>query len=140
MIASMLLHDFGLAEAAGLLGRWRRLAGRAVVVADVQRHWFPYAAIHARGRVSRSPLFGDGHARTVRRGLTPGELARASAPKPVSPGCGSVDMSPPPLSREPGVSGARLHAERSTRNDSPSGPNGRGGGAVGPRPLGPSAT
>ena len=74
--SSMLLHYFALAEAAELLDRWRRVATRGVVVADVQRHWFPCAAIGLLGRVSRSPLFRQGHGDTVRRGFTPGELAR----------------------------------------------------------------
>jgi len=74
--ASMLLHYFALAEAADLLHCWRRLATRAVVVADVQRHWFPCAAISLLGRLSGSPLFREGHGDTVRRGFTPGELGR----------------------------------------------------------------
>jgi SAM-dependent methyltransferase len=74
VISSMLLHYFGLAEAAALLAAWRRLATRAVVVADVQRHWLPCLAIDLLGRVSASPLFREAHGRTVRRGFTPGEL------------------------------------------------------------------
>lgn len=74
--SSMLLHYFALAEAAGLLRTWRRLATRAVVVADVQRHWIPCAAISVLGRLSRNPLFREGHGHTVRRGFTPGELGR----------------------------------------------------------------
>jgi SAM-dependent methyltransferase len=72
--SSMLLHYFGLAEAAAVLAAWRRLAVRAVVVADVRRHWFPCAAIDLLGRVSRHRLVRAGHADTVRRGFTPGEL------------------------------------------------------------------
>ena len=74
--SSMLLHYFGLAEAAGILAGWRRLATRAVVVADVRRHWFPCAAIDLLGRVSRNPLFREGHGDTIRRGFTPHELGR----------------------------------------------------------------
>jgi SAM-dependent methyltransferase len=72
--SSMLLHYFSLAEAADLLHRWRRLATRAVVVADVQRHWIPCAAIGLLGQLSGSPLFRHGHADTVRRGFTAAEL------------------------------------------------------------------
>lgn len=72
--SSMLLHYFGLTEAAAVLAGWRRLAVRAVVVADVRRHWFPCAAIDLLGRVSRQGLFREGHRDTVRRGFTPGEL------------------------------------------------------------------
>jgi SAM-dependent methyltransferase len=72
--SSMLLHYFGLVEGVAVLDGWRRLATRAVVVADVRRHWFPCVAIDVLGRVSRSPLWHAGHADTVRRGFTPGEL------------------------------------------------------------------
>jgi ubiquinone/menaquinone biosynthesis C-methylase UbiE len=74
VMSSMLLHYFGLAEAAALLGHWRRLATRAVVVADVHRHWFPCVAIDVLGRISSHPLFREGHGRTVRRGFTADEL------------------------------------------------------------------
>jgi ubiquinone/menaquinone biosynthesis C-methylase UbiE len=74
--SSMLLHYFALAKAADLLHRWRRLATRAVVVTEVQRHWFPCTAIGLLGRLSGSPLFRQGHGDTVRRGFTPGELGR----------------------------------------------------------------
>jgi ubiquinone/menaquinone biosynthesis C-methylase UbiE len=74
--SSMLLHYFGLAEAGRVLAGWGRLATRAVVVADVQRHWIPYAAITGLGRVSGNPLFRAGHGDTVRRGFTPRELGQ----------------------------------------------------------------
>ena len=74
--SSMLLHYFGLAEAAAVLTGWRHLAIRAVVVADVRRHWFPCLAIDLLGRVSRHRLFRQGHTDTIRRGFTPGELGR----------------------------------------------------------------
>jgi SAM-dependent methyltransferase len=76
VMSSMLLHYFGLAEAAGLLSGWRHLATRGVVVADVRRHWFPCVAIDLLGRVSRNPLFREGHGHTVRRGFTPREPGR----------------------------------------------------------------
>jgi ubiquinone/menaquinone biosynthesis C-methylase UbiE len=76
VVSSMLLHYFDLGEAAALLAAWRRLATRAVVVADVRRHWLPCLAIDLLGRVSASPLFRDAHKRTVQRGFTPGELRR----------------------------------------------------------------
>lgn len=79
VMSSMLLHYFGLDEASGLLRSWRRLATRAVVVADLQRHWFPCVAIALLGRLSRNPLFRAGHGMTVRRGFTPGELGRLGA-------------------------------------------------------------
>jgi SAM-dependent methyltransferase len=74
VMSSMLLHYFGLGEAAGLLAGWRKLATRAVVVADVRRHWLPCVAIDLLSRVSRHPPFREGHGRTIRRGFTPREL------------------------------------------------------------------
>ena len=76
--SSMLLHYFTLADAADLLHRWQRLATRAVVVADVQRHWFPCASIRLLGWLSRSQFFRQGHGDTVRRGFTPEELGRVA--------------------------------------------------------------
>lgn len=80
--ASMLLHYFGTEEAVGIVRSWAALAGQAVIVSDVRRHWFPCAAISLLSRLSRSPLFGQGSRRTVLRGFTPAELggvARAAA-------------------------------------------------------------
>ena len=80
--ASMLLHYFGTEEAVGIVRSWAALAGRAVIVSDVRRHWFPCAAISVLSRFSGSPLFGQGSRRTVLRGFTPAELrglARAAA-------------------------------------------------------------
>jgi SAM-dependent methyltransferase len=76
VVASMLLHYFGLDEAERLLDSWRRLARVAVVVSDVERCWVPYLAVRLLGLLSSSPLFDGGHARTIRRGFTAEELAR----------------------------------------------------------------
>jgi SAM-dependent methyltransferase len=75
VIASMLLHYFDFAEAERLLFQWCALATNAVVVSEVERHWLPYLAVRTLGRLSSSPLFDAGHARTIRRGFTEGELA-----------------------------------------------------------------
>lgn len=75
VIASMLLHYFAFGEAERLLHDWRRLATAAVIAADVERHWVPYLAIRVLGQVSSSPLFDEGHRRTIRRGFTSVELA-----------------------------------------------------------------
>ena len=75
VIASMLLHYFDFGEAERLLDAWRRLATVAVLVSDVERHWLPYLAVRTLGRLSASPLFDAGHARTIRRGFTESELA-----------------------------------------------------------------
>jgi len=76
VVASMLLHYFGFDEAERLLHTWRRLATGAVIAADVERHWLPYLAIRVLAQVSSSPLFDEGHRRTIRRGFTTVELAR----------------------------------------------------------------
>ena len=98
VMSSMLLHYFGLAEAALVLGAWRRLATRAVVVADVRRHWFPCLAIDVLGRVSKNSLFRDGHGQTVRRGFTPGELARLGRAGGIRADAGSSSCSVPSFS------------------------------------------
>jgi len=72
--ASMLLHYFGTEEAVAIVRGWASLAGRAVIVSEVRRHWFPCAAISVLSRLSGSPLFGAGSRRTVLRGFTPAEL------------------------------------------------------------------
>jgi SAM-dependent methyltransferase len=76
VVASMLLHYFGFDEAERLLHTWRRLATGAVIAADVERHWLPYLAIRVLAQISSSPLFDEGHRRTIRRGFTTVELAR----------------------------------------------------------------
>ena len=76
VIASMLLHYFDFGEAERLLDTWRRLAAAAVIAADVERHWLPYLAIRILGQVSSSPLFDEGHRRTIRRGFTTVELSQ----------------------------------------------------------------
>jgi ubiquinone/menaquinone biosynthesis C-methylase UbiE len=76
VIASMLLHYFGLGEAERLLDSWRCLATSSVIVSDVERHWAPYFATRVLGRISSNPLFAAGHAETIRRGFTAGELMR----------------------------------------------------------------
>lgn len=75
MFSSMLLHYFSSDEARGFLRAWAALASRAVVVNDVERHWFPCLAISLLGRISTSGLFREGSRRTVLRGFTPSELA-----------------------------------------------------------------
>src|ERR1700737_3433411 len=45
VLSSMMLHYFSLDDAAQLLAGFARIAKRAVVIADVERHWFPYRAI-----------------------------------------------------------------------------------------------
>jgi 2-polyprenyl-3-methyl-5-hydroxy-6-metoxy-1,4-benzoquinol methylase len=72
--ASMLLHYFSQEEAVALLRSWADLASRALLVNDVERHWFPLLALRILGRVSQSNLFQESSRRTVLRGFTPHEL------------------------------------------------------------------
>ncbi len=77
--SSMLLHYFSWEEAGALLRSWASLSSQALVVNDIERHWFPCAAISILARLSRSSLFQDGSRRTVLRGFTPRELQRLAA-------------------------------------------------------------
>lgn len=79
VVSSMLLHYFSTEQAPGLLRAWGALAARALVINEVERHWFPCLAISVLGRVSRSSLFREGSRRTVLRGFTPEELAGFAA-------------------------------------------------------------
>lgn len=79
VFSSMLLHYFSSDEAVTLLRSWGALASRAVVLNDVERHWFPCLAIAILSRMSKSSLFREGSRRTVLRGFAPEELARLAA-------------------------------------------------------------
>ena len=72
--ASMLLHYFSWEDAHALLRSWAALASGALLVNDVERHWFPCAAIRVLGRLSGSNLFHESSRRTVLRGFTRQEL------------------------------------------------------------------
>jgi SAM-dependent methyltransferase len=56
VLASMMLHYFSLDEAARLLAGFARTAKRAVVIADIERHWFPYLAIGVLARLTGERL------------------------------------------------------------------------------------
>ncbi|MBI4610035.1 MAG: methyltransferase domain-containing protein [Candidatus Rokubacteria bacterium] len=75
VFSSMLLHYFALDEAVALLRAWGALASRAVLVSDVERHWFPCLAIPILAKILKSDLFREGSRRTVLRGFTPEEMA-----------------------------------------------------------------
>jgi len=73
--ASLFLHHFRHPEAAALLSAFRRLARRAVVINELQRHRLPWAFISVSARVTgRSPLFVHDAALSVLRGFTETEL------------------------------------------------------------------
>jgi ubiquinone/menaquinone biosynthesis C-methylase UbiE len=73
--ASLLLHHFRDPDVVRLLGEFGRVARRAVLVNDLERHWFPLAFVRAS-----APLFArsrltryDGPA-SVRQAFRPEEL------------------------------------------------------------------
>jgi SAM-dependent methyltransferase len=75
VISSMLLHYFAFDEAARLLQMFARTARRAVLVADVERHWFPCLAISVLAPLTGNRLIRRHFRDTVLHGFTPGELA-----------------------------------------------------------------
>ncbi len=79
VVSSMLLHYFSWEEAGLLLRAWARLASGALLVNDVERHWFPCAAIRFLARLSGSTLFDESSGLTVLRGFTPQEFRRLAA-------------------------------------------------------------
>jgi SAM-dependent methyltransferase len=76
VISSMMLHYFTLDEAARLLEMFSRIAKRAVLVADVERHWFPCVAISVLAPLTGNRLVRRHFRDTVLHGFTPDELTR----------------------------------------------------------------
>jgi len=72
--SAMLLHYFSPEDAAAVLSLWATLASRAVLINDIERHWFPCAAIKVLRRFSGSSLFSEASLQTVLRGFTPEEM------------------------------------------------------------------
>jgi len=75
VLSSMMLHYFSLDDAAQLLAGFARIAKRAVVIADVERHWFPYLAIAVLARLTGERLVRRHFGNTVLEGFTCRELA-----------------------------------------------------------------
>ena len=75
VLSSMMLHYFSLDDAAQLLAGFARIAKRAVVVADVERHWFPYRAIGVLACLTGGRLVRPQFRSTVLEGFTRRELA-----------------------------------------------------------------
>ena len=75
VLSSMMLHYFSLDDAAQLLAGFARIAKRAVVIADVERHWFPYLAIGVLARLTGERLVRPQFRSTVLEGFTRTELA-----------------------------------------------------------------
>jgi SAM-dependent methyltransferase len=74
--ASMFLHHFVHADAVRLIREFRRIARRAVLVNDLERHAIPWAFIWLGARLTRRhPMFVHDAPLSVLRGFTPSELA-----------------------------------------------------------------
>ena len=73
--ASMMLHHFAEADAVRLIREFRRLARRAVLVNDLERHAIPWAFIWLSARLTRRhPMFVHDAPLSVLRGFTAAEL------------------------------------------------------------------
>lgn len=76
--ASMFLHHFAHSDVVRLLSGFRRLARRAVLVNDLERHAIPWAFIAVAARVTgRHRMFIHDAPLSVLRGFTRDELLRA---------------------------------------------------------------
>jgi len=77
--ASLFLHHFTHDEAVRLLSSFRRIARRAVLINDLERHLVPWAFIAMIARVTRRhPMFVNDAPLSVLRGFTPAELLAAA--------------------------------------------------------------
>ena len=77
--ASLFLHHFTHDDAVRLLVSFRRLARRAVLINDLERHVLPWAFIAIVARVTRRhPMFVNDAPLSVLRGFTPAELMAAA--------------------------------------------------------------
>ncbi|MBI3667460.1 MAG: methyltransferase domain-containing protein [Acidobacteria bacterium] len=75
--ASQLLHQFRDPEVIRLLASFGRLARRAVLIHDLERHWFPLLFLRlTEPFFARSYLAKHDAPASVRQGFRPGELAR----------------------------------------------------------------
>jgi ubiquinone/menaquinone biosynthesis C-methylase UbiE len=74
VISSMMLHYFPLRDAERLITAFAQVAKRAVLVADIERHWFPCLAIGMLARLTGNRLIRRHFRDTVLQGFTPAEL------------------------------------------------------------------
>ena len=74
VLSSMMLHYFSNEDAAKLLSVLAGLAKRAVIVADVERHWVPHRAIGVLSALFRDRIIRRGFNNTVLRGFTRQEI------------------------------------------------------------------
>ncbi|HXV77281.1 MAG TPA: methyltransferase domain-containing protein [Candidatus Polarisedimenticolaceae bacterium] len=86
--ASLFLHHFGPGEWIKLLGGFRRVARRAVVVCDLRRHLLPWVFLAGLARLTRRhPMFVHDAPLSVLRGFTDRELLDAAT------ACGASSVS-----------------------------------------------
>jgi len=80
--ASLLLHQFRDADVVELLREFGRTCRRAVLINDLERHWFPLLFLRLTSPlVARSYLTQHDAPASIRQGFLPqelGELARAA--------------------------------------------------------------
>ena len=74
VVSSMMLHYFPLGDAKRLLMTFASIAKRAVLVADIERHWFPCLAIGVLAPLTGNHLIRRHFRDTVLQGFTPAEL------------------------------------------------------------------
>ncbi len=75
VVASLLLHHFTDPDAVALLRDFGRLARRAVLINDLERHWFPRRFLHlAAPLFARSPLTRHDGDASIRQAFRPEEL------------------------------------------------------------------
>jgi ubiquinone/menaquinone biosynthesis C-methylase UbiE len=78
--ASMFLHHFAEDDAVRLLAGFKRLATRAVLINDLERHLVSWAFIGLAARITRRhPMFVHDAALSVLRGFTADELRALAA-------------------------------------------------------------
>ena len=78
--ASLFLHHFNHDESVRLLSAFRRIARRAVLINDLERHLVPWAFIALVAHVTRRhPMFVNDAPLSVLRGFTPAELLAAAS-------------------------------------------------------------
>ncbi len=73
--ASLLLHQFRDDDVVAALREFGRVARRAVLVNDLERHWFPLLFVHLSAPIfARSPLSRHDAPASVRQAFQPDEL------------------------------------------------------------------
>jgi SAM-dependent methyltransferase len=73
--SSLLLHQLPDAEAISVLSGFGRIARRAVLISDLERHWFPLSFLRLTAPLfARSPVTRHDAAASIRQAFRPEEL------------------------------------------------------------------